>query len=274
MRDRRAIALLRILGVMETSHVSDPTAGRNQLVMNHVQMVRAVACRLAHRLPRSVELSELIGVGTLALVDAAGRYRTSRGVPFEAFARQRVHGAMLDALRGMDWAPRSVRRKQRAIGAATNRLRHELGREPQGVEVAAALGLTPANYEKALDDVRGAELAAARLASCPAQDESLIASEFEGSGDQHAQLERAELAGDVAAALTRLPERERRVLAMYYQDEMTLAEIGAAMGVSESRISQLRSQAIGRLRALLRPIPERRSAQTGAGAWPASALAA
>jgi RNA polymerase sigma factor FliA len=239
-------------GDMNTVVASTDTAGRNRLVMNHKQLVRSVACRLVHRLPRSVELSELIAVGTLALVDAAGRYRAARGVPFEAFARQRVHGAMLDSLRGLDWAPRSLRRKQRAIDGAVNRLRHELGREPESDEIASALNLSTEDYDKALADVRAAELATMRLSSSSVDGDSMIDLTVEPGDDQHTQLERAELAKELAAALATLPERERQVLSLYYEEEMTLAEVGAAIGVSESRISQLRTQAIARLRAILR----------------------
>jgi len=237
---------------MNTAIASTDTAGRNRLVMNHVQLVRAVACRLAHRLPPSVELSELIAVGTLALVDAAGRYRVALGVPFEAFARQRVLGAMLDSLRGLDWAPRSLRKKQRAIDGAINRLRHELGREPEGDEIASALNLSAEQYDKALDDVRAAELATMRLSGTNQDGELLIELAVEPGDDQHTRLERAELVKQLASAIAKLPERERHVLSLYYEEEMTLAEVGAALGVSESRISQLRTQAIARLRAIMR----------------------
>jgi RNA polymerase sigma factor FliA len=219
--------------------------------MDHVQLVRAVARRLAYRLPSSVEVSELIGVGTLALVDAAGRYRASHGVPFEAFARQRVHGAMLDSLRGMDWAPRSLRKKQRALDAAINRLRHELGREAEDAEIAAALDLTLPEYERTLDEVRAAELATVRLAGGGDGEDSLLEVSLDPAQSQYAQLERKELQRRLAVAVSRIPDRERQVLSLYYEEEMTLAEIGAAMDVSESRVSQLRTQAVARLRAAL-----------------------
>jgi len=245
--------LLIASGVMHTA-VAAPAAaeGRNRLVLDHVQLVRAVACRLSHRLPASVELSELIAIGTLALVDAAGRYRPALGVPFEAFARQRVHGAMLDSLRGLDWAPRSLRRKQRAIDGAISRLRHSLGREPEAAEIARALALSEADYEKMLDDVRAAELATIRLTSGSSDGHSLVELAVEPGDDQCRRLERAEVAEQLAAAVAQLPKRERQILSLCYQEEMTLAEVGAALGVSESRISQLRSQAIARLRVSLR----------------------
>lgn len=247
--------MLTLAGVKPNTGAVTNTVARNRLVMNHVQLVRAVACRLAYRLPSSVELSELIGVGTLALVDAAGRYRPSLGVPFEAFARQRVHGAMLDSLRGLDWAPRSLRKKQRALDAAINQLRHQLGREPEGAEIAGALDLSVPEYERTLDEVRAAELATIRLAGGGGHDESLLDVAVDPTEGQYARLERLELRRRLAEALVKIPERERQVLSLYYEEEMTLAEIGAAMNVSESRVSQLRTQAIARLRASLRELP-------------------
>jgi RNA polymerase sigma factor for flagellar operon FliA len=243
--------LLTSSGVKPSTDVRRNTAARNRLVMNHVPLVRAVACRLAYRLPSSVELSELIGVGTLALVDAAGRYRASVGVPFEAFARQRVHGAMLDSLRGLDWAPRSLRKKQRALDAAINRLRHELGREAEAGEIAAALDLTLPEYERTLEEVRAAELATIRLVGSGDREDSLLEVSVDAAENQYEQLERKELQRRLAVAVSRIPDRERQVLSLYYEQEMTLAEIGAAMNVSESRVSQLRTQAVARLRAAL-----------------------
>jgi RNA polymerase sigma factor for flagellar operon FliA len=230
------------------------TAGRNRLVTDHVALVRAVACRLAYRLPSQVELSELIGVGALALVDAAGRYKPSLGVPFEAFARQRVHGAMLDALRGLDWAPRSLRQKQRALDAAIKRLRHELGREPETAEIAAGMNLSERDYDRLLSDVRAAELATIRLAGTAPSGESLVDVAVDPSEGPDARLERMEIGRRLASALALLPERERHVLSLYYEEEMTLAEVGAVLGVSESRASQLRTQAVARLRTSLRDL--------------------
>ncbi|MBU3748807.1 MAG: hypothetical protein FGM36_16275, partial [Burkholderiaceae bacterium] len=120
--------------------------------------------RLAHRLPSQVEVSELISVGVLGLIDAAGRFRPGLGVPFDAFARRRIHGAMLDMLRDMDWASRSVRKQRRDLDAAIERLRLELGREPESGEVAEAVGVSEGQYDRMLDQLRSAELAWIRQA--------------------------------------------------------------------------------------------------------------
>ena len=133
--------------------------------MEHVGLVKAMASRLAHRLPSQVEVSELISVGVLGLIDAAGRFKPSLGVPFDAFARRRIHGAMLDSLRDLDWAPRSLRKMRRDVDAAMAALRSELGASPRRDEIAAALNVSEPEYDRMLDQLRSADLATIRQAS-------------------------------------------------------------------------------------------------------------
>ena len=223
---------------------------RDRLVMEHVGLVRALAGRLAHRVPSQVEVSELISVGVLGLIDAASRFKPSLGVPFDAFARRRIHGAMLDALRDLDWAPRSVRKLGRTMDGTVARLRHELGREPQEKEIAGALNVSDVEYGRILDQLKTAELATIRQATQEDGTNSLEVAIDPGEGP-YARLERQELREFLAEAITELPERERHILALYYHEELTLAEIGEVIGVGESRVSQLRTQAIGRLRSRL-----------------------
>lgn len=194
-----------------------------------------------------------MSIGTLGLIDAAGRYQPSLGVPFDAFARRRIHGAMLDALRELDWAPRSVRRMQRDLDDTLARLRYTLGREPQDEEIAEALSLGAAEYAKMLDQLRAAEVAVVRQADTDEEGRSLLDVAMDSNDGPHAQLERREMRTLLTAALGRLPERERQILALSYQEELTLAEIGEVIGVGESRVSQLRTQAVARLRSLMRP---------------------
>lgn len=222
---------------------------RDALVMSHVGLVKILANRLAGRIPPQVEVSELIGVGVLGLIDAAGRYRPALGVPFDAFARRRIHGAMLDALRGMDWAPRSLRKLRRDVDETLAKLRHTLGREPEAAEIAAALKVSPEQYDKMLDDLRATEVAAIRQAEAGDSRQLLDVAVGPEDDGPHARLERRELATLLARALGELPDRERQVLSLYYEQELTLAEIGEVIGVSESRVSQLRTQAIARLRS-------------------------
>ncbi len=235
---------------------------RDQLVMEHVGLVKTMAQRLAQRLPSQVEMNDLMSVGVLGLIDAAGRYRPSSGVPFEAFARRRVHGAMLDALRDLDWAPRSLRKLRRDLDGTIARLRHELGREPAEAEIAAAMDLTEAEYSKALDQVRSLEVGALRqLEATSPEGTSLLELCMDPDEGPEARLERTELRQHLARALSELPDRERQILALYYEEELTMAEIGEVIGVCESRVSQLRSLAISRLRDSLRAalgLPDRR----------------
>lgn len=231
---------------------------RDRLVMQHVGLVKALASRLAHRIPAQVELSELISVGVLGLIDAAGRYQPALGVPFDAYARRRIHGAMLDALRELDWAPRSLRKMRRRVDATVAQLRHDLKREPAGTEIAAALQMSESEYERVLDQLRAADLAIVRRSSTDGRDELEVAVDPEEG--PHAHLERSELRAMLAEAIRELPERERHILAMYYHEELTLAEIGQVIGVGESRVSQLRTQAIARLRAGLGVTLRKRSA--------------
>jgi len=234
---------------------------RDQLVIDHVPLVKSMAQRLVQRLPSQVEMNDLISVGVLGLIDAAGRYKPTLGVPFDAFARRRVHGAMLDALRELDWAPRSLRRLRRDMDSTVANLRHTLGREPEESEIAAAMDLSPQEYDKALAQLRTLEIGSLRQLEAPAPDgTSLLELCVDPGEGAVAQLERKELREHLARAIEQLPERERHILALYYEQELTLAEIGEVIGVGESRVCQLRSLALSRLRTALRAslgIPEK-----------------
>ena len=223
---------------------------RDELVMAHVGLVRSLASRLGRRLPSQVELSELVSVGVVGLIEAANRYQPSLGVPFDAFARRRIQGAMLDALRGLDWVPRSVRKLQREVDGMITQLRHTLGREPDAAEIASALGVGIEHYEAKLDELRLADLALVRPASGDRAPD-LLGIAIDPDLGPYGQLERSELRSRLAGALQELPEREHHILALYYDQELTLAEIGEVIGVGESRVSQLRTQAIARLRSMM-----------------------
>lgn len=226
---------------------------RDRLVTAHVSLVKIMAQRLAHRLPPQVEVAELISVGVLGLVEAANRFQPSLGVPFDAFARRRIHGAMLDALRHLDWVPRSVRRLRRDLDAAVAQLRHQLRREPSEAEIATAMNMTAAQLDQALEELRALDVASVRaLDAAGADGESLMDVVIDPGEGPALQFERRELRQRLAAAIGELPERERQILALSYEEELTLAEIGEVLGVSESRVCQLRSLALSRLRATLR----------------------
>jgi len=236
---------------------------RDELVMQNVALVKSLAQRLAQRLPSQVQVEDLVSAGVLGLIEAAGRYKSSLGVPFQAFARRRIHGAMLDALRDLDWAPRSLRRLRRDVDSAVASERARLGREPEEQEIASALGMTVAQYERALEQLRTLELAAARELDAPTADGTPLLEFCVDPGESAVQtIERQELRKHLAQAIGELPERERQILALYYEEELTLAEIGEVIGVCESRVCQLRGLAVTRLRTLLREslgLPERQS---------------
>jgi RNA polymerase sigma factor for flagellar operon FliA len=236
---------------------------RDELVMQNVVLVKSLAQRLAQRLPSQVQVEDLVSAGVLGLIEAAGRYKSSLGVPFQAFARRRIHGAMLDALRDLDWAPRSLRRLRRDVDNAVASERARLGREPEEREIASVLGMTVAQYERALEQLRTLELAAARELDAPTADGTPLLEFCVDPGESAVQtIERQELRSHLARAIGQLPERERQILALYYEEELTLAEIGEVIGVCESRVCQLRGLAVTRLRTLLREslgLPERKS---------------
>lgn len=228
---------------------------RDRLVVQHVSLVKSVAQRLARRLPAQVELDDLIGVGVVGLIDAAGRYQPTFGVPFDAYARRRVQGAMLDALREMDWAPRSLRRLRRDLDAAIAALRHRLGREPEETEIAAAMKLSSGDYANMLEQLRTLDVGSVRQLDASTPDGVPLLELCVDPGESVvAQIERRELRAHLARAVAEIPERERQILALYYEQELTLAEIGEVIGVSESRVCQLRSLALSRLRSTLRAV--------------------
>jgi RNA polymerase sigma factor for flagellar operon FliA len=224
----------------------------NRLVLDHVGLVKALASRLAQRVPSHIELGELVSVGMMGLVEAARRYQPALGVPFDAFARRRVHGAMVDSLRGMDWAPRSVRRMRREVDSAIAKVRHDTNREPTDIEIARVLSVSEQDYRRMLDQIRAVDLASLRQLESGPDASSLLDVAFDPGEGPHVRLERAEMREHLARAILEIPGRERQILSLYYEHELTLAEIGEVIGVGESRVSQLRTQAIARLRSRLR----------------------
>ncbi len=229
-------------------------AERDRLVINHLALVRKVAVGLVRRLPAQVEINELIGEGVVGLLDAARRYRPASGVPFEAFAAQRVRGSMLDSLRAVDTASRRTRRLERSLKSARTELRQSLGRDPQDSELATHLGLSEQAFVRASRQVERAENSGFVAFEEAFGDDQRALAQAIGCVEEgpDVELERSEERAELHGAVSRLPARERQVLALYYEDELTMAEVARVMGLSESRISQLRSLALTRLRAALK----------------------
>ncbi|WP_110656221.1 RNA polymerase sigma factor FliA [Salinicola halimionae] len=220
------------------------------LIEQYMPMVRRHALSLQVRLPASVELDDLIQAGMLGLLDALGRYDDSHGASFSTYANQRIRGAMIDELRSRDWMPRSVRRSARALDQAVRRLEQQLGRAPDEREIAREMGISSDEYHRLLTDSNNGFL----LAYDESETENGVASVAETSTPSPlASLLDADNRANVMAAIDALPEREKLLLGLYYQEELNLKEIGAVLGVSESRVCQLHSQAVARLRSRLNP---------------------
>lgn len=219
------------------------------LVERHAPLVKRIAAHLLGRLPDGIEIDDLIQVGLMALLDAARSYTADKGASFETYASIRVRGAMLDEVRANDWAPRSVYRKQRQLNAAIRAVETRTGRHAGAQEVADELGVSLDEYFAMLNTT-----SAARMFSLDQAEEG---SEFaaERQIDRQAnpvqELESEEFREAMAAAIGKLPEREALVMALYYDEDLNLKEIGAVLGVSESRICQIHGQALARLRARL-----------------------
>ena len=235
------------------TYTATGTLDRETVIERYAPMVRRIASQLIAKLPANVDIDDLIQAGMIGLLDASTRYDSSQGAQFETFALQRVRGAMLDELRASDWMPRSVRRNQRRIETAIRDLEQRLQRAPSESEIAAHLKLTLEQYQQLLVDAKGAQLMYIDDLGPDGSEEGFLERNVPDTGAL--PLERvgdARFRKALAEAITRLPERERMVMGLYYQESLNLKEIGAVLGVTESRISQMHSQSVARLRSQLR----------------------
>jgi RNA polymerase sigma factor for flagellar operon FliA len=221
---------------------------QSELLTQYMPLVRRQALTLQVRLPASIELDDLIQAGMVGLLEALGRFDAAQGATFATFASQRIRGAMMDELRTRDWLPRSVRRSARAVDETVRRLEQTLGRPPEEVEIARELEMPLSDYQQLLNDTNSGQLLPF---------EELVADGGEPAGDEGSanrpfeQLLDEQQRHTLIEAIEALPEREKLLMALYYQEEMNLKEVGTVLGVTESRVSQLHSQAVSRLRARL-----------------------
>lgn len=228
-------------------------ADKNHLLTEHAALVRRLAHQMKAKLPPSVEVDDLIQAGMLGLLDAIARYEDNHGAQFETYAVQRIRGAMLDELRSSDWLPRGIRKNMRKIEVAMNALQQRLGRPPQESEVAKQLKLSLDEYQDLLTEGSGHQLVYYEDFHGTEDSEHFLDRYcIDGSNDPLQSLMNSGFRAAVIEAITALPEREKILMGLYYEQEMNLKEIGAIMGVSESRVSQLHSQAVARLRSFLR----------------------
>ncbi|MDI5922850.1 RNA polymerase sigma factor FliA [Halomonas sp. LR5S13] len=221
---------------------------QRELLTEYLPMVRRQALALQVRLPASIELDDLIQAGTVGLLEAMGRFNSGQGASFATFANQRIRGAMLDELRSRDWLPRSVRRSARAVDEAVRRLEQQLGRPPEETEIAAELEMPLADYRRLLNDTNSGQLLPFEELMAEGGESRLESRALESPFSRLVDQEKRD---QLIQAIEALPEREKLLMALYYQEELNLKEIGAVLGVSESRVCQLHSQAVSRLRAKL-----------------------
>ena len=227
---------------------------RNAMIRQYQPLVRRLAHHMMVKLPANVQVDDLIQVGLIGLSEALTRYEATQGVQFETFATQRIRGAMLDELRNNDWMSRGSRKSQKEIEQALRRLEHRLGRSPQESEIAAELGLSLVDYQSLLGKLRGTQLVYLEDMAGSAEDENNFLDRHVGDAeaDPMHMLRDQRLRQALVAAIKNLPEREQVIMSMYYEQDMNLKEIAAVLDVTESRVCQLHSQSIARLRSKMR----------------------
>lgn len=234
--------------------MSEPaTIDSEQLLLEQLPQVKYIARRIHERLPQHVPFDDLLHAGIVGLIDAMQKYDASKNVRFASYAKFRIRGAILDSLRDMDWSPRDLRRKARRLESTMQKLQTDLGRSATEPELAQAMGMALKDFQHLLDEIRGLDVGSLQIESLEDGRETNLAESVPGPPDEDPlslclQGERRQM---LAAAIAGLPQREQQVLALYYQEELTMKEVGLVLGVGESRVSQIHSMAVARLRASL-----------------------
>jgi RNA polymerase sigma factor for flagellar operon FliA len=228
---------------------------QEHVLLEHLPMVRFLARRIHERLPQHVEIEDLVSAGVVGLMDAFSKFDPAKKVQFRSYAQFRIRGAILDSLRTLDWGPRELRRKGRAVEEGIRTLTARLGRPPGEAEVAAELGLDLDAYQQLLGDLKGLEIGTLHVErNEDSGEEELAYVPGRPEEDPLFCCLRGELEQRLTDAIAHLPERERLVMTLYYYEEMTMREIGLALGVVESRVSQVHASAVVHLRAALKDL--------------------
>jgi RNA polymerase sigma factor FliA len=234
------------------------TSGSARLLTEYTPLVRRLALQLIAKLPANVELDDLIQAGMMGLLDAASRYQDDQGAKFETYASQRIRGAMLDELRANDWVSRGLRQSSRGVAKAVQVQEQKLGRAPTESEIAQELQLPLPAYQHLLQEIHGCQLVYYEDFDRNDEENSFLDQQARGEGrdreDSNGPLEQLLESGlrhKLVEAIEAIPERERLLLSLYYEQELNLREIGAVLEVTQSRVCQLHSQVISRLRAIL-----------------------
>ena len=222
-------------------------------VKQYAPLVRRLAHQMIARLPANVELDDMIQAGMMGLMDAVSRFEVTQGTQFEVYAAQRIRGAMLDELRANDWLPRSARKSQRDIENAIHRLEGKLSRAPHEAEIAGELEMSLAQYQQMLHDARGAQLVHLDDLGGKVDDEDYLERHLVDDCPEPGEILRDKrFRYALVDAIDELPEREKLLMSLYHEQDLNLREIGGVMGITESRVCQLHSQAVARLRARLK----------------------
>lgn len=240
---------------MYTAQGKIDKSGPSAMLIQYAPLVRRLALQMIAKLPASVELDDLIQVGMLGLLEAAGRYQDDQSAKFETYATQRIRGAMLDELRANDWVSRGLRQSSRSVASAVQAQENKRGRAPTEGEIAEQLQMSLDSYQHLLQEIHGCQLVYYDDFDHNEQDNNFLDRQNQGEAsllnEPLGQLLKGDFRRRLIDAIERLPERERLLLSLYYDDELNLREIGAVMEVTQSRVCQLHSQAISRLRASL-----------------------
>jgi len=223
---------------------------KDRAVLEHSDLVKYIALRLISRLPDHISVEDLISAGVLGLIDAIEKYDSTQGIPFEYYAKIRIKGAMLDEIRSMDWVPRSLRQKSTNMEKACVNLEQRLGRDPTEDEIAAELNIDMVELHKLLDEIKGISFLPENIHDVIRENREshLLCS---GSEELFDAAYRKEIRAHLAEAITGLSEKEQLVLSLYYYEELTMKEIGLTMGYTESRISQIHTKAVLKLKTKL-----------------------
>jgi RNA polymerase sigma factor FliA len=231
-------------------------AERDQLIIRYAPWVKFIALRMAAKLPSHIQAEDLISAGIIGLIDALDKFNPAREVQFKTYAQIRIQGAMKDELRALDWASRSMRQKVKRLEQAYATLEQELGRPPSSEEVASSLGIQMDEFEEMLDDVKGTSLVSLEELGQgpPSEDKTSLLEALLTREDQDPLevLNLQDLKKALSLAIAELPEKERLVLSLYYFEELTMKEVGKVLNLTESRISQLHTQTVLRLRSKLK----------------------
>jgi RNA polymerase sigma factor for flagellar operon FliA len=230
------------------------TAGieRERMLVEHLPTVRYIARRIHERLPQHVEVDDLVSAGVVGLIDAFSKFDHTKKVQFKSYAQFRIRGAILDSLRTLDWSPRELRRKGRAVEEAIRAVTQRLGRAPAEQDIAAEMGLELGDYQQLLGDLKGLEIGSLHMERTEdSGDEELAYIPGAPEDDPLFRCLQSEMRSRLATAIDGLPEKERLVLTLYHYESLTMKEIGNMLGVVESRVSQIHSSAVLRLRAAL-----------------------